>query len=215
MTDLSGTRFGRWRVIGRSALSEKLLWYCICDCGTERDVDGRSLRRGASRSCGCLSDERSTVHADSSTPEYQAWVDARARCHDPQHHNYPNYGARGIQMWPAWREDYSAWLEHVGRRPSTDHQIDRIDNNLGYQPGNLRWVSRIENVNNRRVTKMIEYGGETKPLMEWARQYGLTKSQLHGRLFQLGWDVEKALTTPGSVRRRSPAASERAGERHA
>jgi hypothetical protein len=129
-------------------------------------------------------------------------LDARARCHDPAHHNYRNYGARGIQMCKAWRDDYRVFLREMGRRPGEGYEIDRRDNEKGYEVSNCRWVPRAINVNNRRVTKFVTYKGETLPLMDWARRYGLTKSQLYGRLYQLNWPVEQALTTPPSPKQR-------------
>ena len=61
--DLTGKRFGRWTVIGRaesrmSAGKPVVFWKCKCDCGTERDVSGNSLRCGLSESCGCLHKEK-------------------------------------------------------------------------------------------------------------------------------------------------------------
>jgi len=57
--EMSGKRFGRWLVISRADDSKdgKDRWNCICECGTTRDVLGKSLRSGDSKSCGCLSIE--------------------------------------------------------------------------------------------------------------------------------------------------------------
>lgn len=59
-SSLAGQRFGRWTATGqytRNAKGERRL-FCRCDCGTERYVLERSLRRGDSQSCGCLRNER-------------------------------------------------------------------------------------------------------------------------------------------------------------
>lgn len=64
--DLTGKRFGRWTVIGRaesrmSAGKPVVFWKCKCDCGTEKDVNGHSLRDGKSVSCGCFHKEQLKV----------------------------------------------------------------------------------------------------------------------------------------------------------
>ena len=61
--DLTGKRFGRLTVIGRAddysvkseySFDRKITWRCLCDCGVECVVIGANLKRGATRSCGCL-----------------------------------------------------------------------------------------------------------------------------------------------------------------
>lgn len=59
LIDLTGQRFGRWTVLYRDGTYVGIegntvpLWYCRCDCGTEKRVSGRNLREGSSLSCGC------------------------------------------------------------------------------------------------------------------------------------------------------------------
>ena len=53
--DLTGQRFGKWTVLSKSdkrSASGSIYWHCKCDCGTEREVNGLSLRNGTSLSCG-------------------------------------------------------------------------------------------------------------------------------------------------------------------
>ena len=68
LVDLTGQRFGRLVVLerapshvtytmqpyGGSTYECKTMWHVRCDCGREKDVEAQSLRRGATRSCGCL-----------------------------------------------------------------------------------------------------------------------------------------------------------------
>ena len=63
--DMTGMRCGRFTVLCRAQnKGEQAAWTCLCDCGKEVDVVGSSLRSGASRSCGCLSRDRSRERAD-------------------------------------------------------------------------------------------------------------------------------------------------------
>lgn len=90
-------------------------------------------------------------HNQSKTPEYRCWLQIKARCFDPNHRAYPNYGGRGISMHPEWVHDFVSFFEYVGPRPSSKHSLDRYPNNDGnYEPGNVRWATWDEQANNRR-----------------------------------------------------------------
>ena len=87
----------------------------------------------------------------------------------------------------------------MGERPSSKHQLDRIDNSLGYSPENCRWATMSQNANNKRTNRKFEYGGMVKTVAEWAAQYGLDYKTLYSRVNQYKWDIGKALTTPAKV----------------
>jgi hypothetical protein len=79
-----------------------------------------------------------------------------ARCENPDHGSYKNYGARGITICKRWRESFSTFLEDVGTRPPGRngkvpmYTIDRINNDGNYEPGNVRFATRKEQTQNRR-----------------------------------------------------------------
>src|SRR5262245_4672429 len=118
LIDLTGKRFGRWKVlaihpqryrwgIGRRGVWHCVaLWHCRCDCGTERIVHGNSLRRGWSKSCGCLRREkfikRVTRHGMSNTRVHNIWKAMLQRCLNPRHAQYLDYGGRGITVCEDW-----------------------------------------------------------------------------------------------------------------
>lgn len=133
------------------------------------------------------------------------------RCYNPRNKSYTSYGGRGISICDEWLSDYMAfeswalshgWVEGLA--------IDRIDNNGNYSPGNCRFVTAAENNQNRRTTKFYTINGETKNLQQWCDFYGVSRSMVNRRLM-MGWDIEKALTTPKKQRDTSALVGKRFG----
>ena len=84
--------------------------------------------------------------------EYRAWLAMCARCAKPNHPAWKNYGARGITVCERWRQ-FSTFLSDMGRKPSPEFSLDRINNNGNYEPGNCRWATWAQQANNRRTNK--------------------------------------------------------------
>ena len=202
--DLEGQRSGRLLVLAfRGMRDEKSWWLCRCDCGTRKVVEGYLLRSKRTKSCGCLQRERAADTGRASArpnslrrqypKEYRAWVSARQRCRDPQHHSYSEYGGRGITFSEEW-DAFSDFLADVGLAPLRA-TLDRKDNNEGYRPGNCRWTSMRTQIRNRRNTLWLEYDGERRPLAEWAEIVGISYMTLRGRL-RAGWAAWAILAIP-------------------
>ena len=127
---------------------------------------------------------------------YRIYYNILARCYNPNVRSYANYGARGIAMCSEWLESFALFKEwSIANGYSDLLTIDRIDVNGDYSPENCRWVTSHEQCLNRRNNHYITIGGETKPLDEWSKSYGLNPKTVRSRL-NLGWDVISALNTP-------------------
>lgn len=203
--DHTGQKYGLRTVLGRDwTRKDRCIWRWRCVCGKEGSAEASALR--ATRSCGCNLHLKKPGRKRKSgeSPEYQAWASIRDRCFNPKTRGYENYGGRGITMHPDWVNDFSEFLSHVGRRPSPTHQLDRIDNNGHYEPGNVRWTTRKQNNRNRRNNNRIQAFGREKCLVEWAEEIGISKQLLRARIYELGWTPERAITTPVRSYRRCP-----------
>ena len=92
-------------------------------------------------------------HGYHKTSEYRSWQHMKARCLNPNNHNYKYYGGRGIKVYEEWSNSFSNFIEVVGLKPSPDYSLDRIDNNGNYEPNNVRWANRETQIKNRRNYK--------------------------------------------------------------
>ena len=200
--DLTGRRYGRLVALYRDMDSgSKNKWVCQCDCGNKHVVSYYDLTRKdsrGSRSCGCLKRdltiERTRTHGLSKHRLYTIYNNIIKRCEDKTHRCYDNYGGRGIKMCDEWRDDFVTfynWACDNGYRAGLT--IDRVDNDRGYCPENCRWVTRIEQQNNRRDNNNLTLGKEKHTVTEWSRITGIKNSTIRGRIAS-GWAVEDALT---------------------
>ena len=80
---------------------------------------------------------------------YYIYHDMISRCHRPTHVRYKDYGGRGITVCSRWREDFWSFITDVGKRPK-GYTLDRIDNDKGYEPSNVRWATLSEQARNKR-----------------------------------------------------------------
>lgn len=144
-------------------------------------------------------------------PEYNAWLNALHRCHNPGHYDYPNYGGRGIEVSDEWRNTttgFKTFLKDMGTRPGLGYSIERLDNDACYSKENCVWADRKTQQNNRRDSQLyqldfglgyqgrsplIEYKGRVQNMSDWARELGMEGPCLRQRL-KRGMTVEQAFT---------------------
>jgi hypothetical protein len=113
-----------------------------------------------------------------------------SRCSNPNIESYPDYGGRGISVCPQWR-DFAVFLADMGECPE-GLTLDRVDNNKDYMPGNCRWATYSEQLNNTRSTIRISVDGITKSLTQWARDMGINARTVRTRIYS-GMTPEEAL----------------------
>ena len=204
--ELAGEKIGRLNVIEgiHKPGIERLFYRCICECGKEIISGAQALRRGNTRSCGCLRDQKikelNFQHGMSHTPMHNRWWSMIQRCTDKNCKAYPAYGGRGITVCERWM-DFNNFLEDVGFPPSENMSLDRIDNNGNYDPGNVKWSTKSEQANNRRSNRMITCDGKTKTVAEWSRISGIPVSAIFDRISR-GWEPARAVTQPSGAKHR-------------
>lgn len=194
--NFTGQQFGQWLVL---AYSDNYRWLCLCDCGTIRTVQDTNLCSGRSQSCGCARKKTLThifqTHGESmcgaNTPEYRAYNAAKRRC-SPHAQDHANYGGRGIQF--RFRS-YEEFLLCLGRRPSAQHSLDRINNDGHYESGNVRWATRVTQARNRRNLVLLTIGSHTRAATEWAEIVGCAVKRIYKRK-RLGWCDRCAVHNP-------------------
>lgn len=107
------------------------------------------------------------------------WYEMIKRCYNPRQTFYRHYGGRGITVCDRWRfghgerDGLACFLADMSPLPSPKHQLDRIDNNGNYDLSNCRWVTKTEQVRNRRITKFVLCNGERIPLAEACERAGI------------------------------------------
>lgn len=151
---LTGQTFGLW-IVGERVKNEarnEWVYKCICECGTEKLIPGHSLKNGRSKKCPHC---RVKTHGMSYTDTFRIWQGLFQRCQNPKCKAYKYYGGRGIKIADKWKT-FEGFYEDMGNRPS-NLQLDRINNDGNYEPGNCRWVTCKVN-NSNRINKRKRKG---------------------------------------------------------
>lgn len=145
-----------------------------------------------------------------SMPEYGVWATMRNRCNNQNVPSYPSYGGRGIKVCPEWDRPHGfmAFITDMGRRPE-GYEIERLDNDGPYAPGNCVWAPRRIQVKNKRNNRHISALGKTLTLIEWARELGCSPAAILNRI-KRGMAEADAVTMPPATRPNSKLTDQQA-----
>lgn len=163
--DHTGVRYGRAVGISRAGKKKnsQIVWVWKCDCGEEfESVAGNFVHNNNGACEKCVANTRNsalrestTFHGMTNTKEYKSWLKIRERCFYEKCVEYSRYGARGITMYPSWIDSFSEFYSYIGPMPidGQKYSCDRIDNNKGYVPGNIRWATSKQQCRNKGKMK--------------------------------------------------------------
>lgn len=184
--DIIGNKYGHLTIIEKTKNRYNRTAYIVqCDCGRiSKAVHTKfNLSTGMVKTCNdpeCdfayqikrhaqLNKNGITTHGLSHTKEYELWHIIKARCYEPTNISYPYYGGRGITMYEIWIDEFQYFYDYLQTLEETREQfeirtqlsgrkvtLDRIDVDKNYEPGNIRWASQHEQVQNQRSNVLDE-----------------------------------------------------------
>lgn len=173
-TICGGMKFGHLTVIQKVAdnprpsspnLKRRVRVECVC--GKRETIPTYYLIRSNNpkTNCGC---QRKTIKTHNAR-EFRIWHMMHVRCYNKNHEAWKHYGGRGIGVCAEWHKDnpdgkgFERFLNFVGRAPSMAYSIDRVDNDMGYQPyqadgitRQVRWATSKEQRANQRPYKPFQ-----------------------------------------------------------
>jgi len=136
------------------------------------------------------------------TPTYRSWYHMVERCTRPTCHDWKYYGGRGITICERWLK-FENFLADMGAKPDAGLTIGRIDNSKGYEPGNCRWETRLQQGGNTRRVRTLTVQGVTGSVQALALHFGVKRSTVSHRMNHLKWPEERCFAPPRAMRKRT------------
>lgn len=193
---LEGDQFGRLTIVKEvEQIGYIRVFLCKCECGRTTEVRLLNLRGGHTKSCGCFALEekakRETTHGESKTKLYAIWSNMIQRCTNQNVKNYNNYGGRGITVCDEWLS-YEGFCKDMKEFYKEKLSLDRIDNSKGYSKYNCKWSTSLEQGNNKRNNKVMQYNGKPYTLSNLSRKLNVNMATMRLRLLN-GMTTEEAI----------------------
>ena len=203
--DVIGQRYGRLTVVRNQprAAGARRRVLCLCDCGNETVSEPRVLRAGHKKSCGCLQKEwagsdnfHKTKHGmarlGKKSQEYTAWLGLKSRCNNPNNPKFKNYGGRGIYVCNEWSNSFEKFYSDMGDKPTSNHSIDRINNDGPYSVENCRWATTKQQSYNRSDSRIVNTPLGKMCLKKACEEFSVNYNTARWRL-SIGKDWDNAM----------------------
>jgi hypothetical protein len=205
---LSGKKIGYLEVISpckkpSDTKHKGRYWLCRCDCGITKPIPQVTLtKKDAYPSCGCHQFDNVSTRGGITAKyrrEYIAWHNMLGRC-GINRKGHERYEGRGITVCSDWvgENGFENFMQHIGVAPSADHEIDRINNDGNYEPGNVKWATHPEQMRNTSRNVFLTHNNKTMCVADWAIHLGISRKTLDKRLV-MGWSIERALSSSVST----------------
>ena len=161
------------------------IWAIRCACGKLFGMAQSEFCKGRQKSCGCLRGaliaKANTTHGMSKHPAFAVWSSMLARCLNPKHPAWKNYGGRGITVCSQWQTSFERFWRDTFVFYAPRLELDREDNDLGYSRANCRWVTRKTNDRNKRTNVLIDTPDGRMTLAEASERTGIGATTLQYR----------------------------------
>lgn len=208
--ELFSRKFHRLIVLPKFEMRKGHIYlFCQCDCGNEKWVRKEHIVKEKIKSCGCLRYDCTSnlTHGMYGSPEYKVWAGIKRRCNNPHEKRYKNYGGRGLKICQRWSDSFEQFYTDIGKKSSSQLQIERKNNDIGYTcgqcdeckqhnwPANCYWATRKEQGSNKRTNRFVTYNGRTQTLQQWADELDVNCSALQSRLNKC-MNISKVFSTP-------------------
>lgn len=214
--------YGRLKLTGITFLKQgvrqkRRMAQALCECGKLDFYDYDQIKRGSTKSCGCLKVDtaraQSMRHGLSEHPLYGVWLRLREKCNNLESTASKNYGQKGVRLCEEWNKSYMGFYTwaiangwEVGLQIDKDKlYIEKHGGKRGYlySPEYCCFLTQRENKKFTTRTHYLEFNGVRKTISEWAVELGINRCVISNRLRQFDGDVHKTLSTPVLKRFRS------------
>lgn len=193
-----GDRFNSWEITSsawREKGHRKVKAKCTT-CGAEKTVFYDNLKAGKSVRCHQCATRKTRWKGGRSTPDWlrRRFTAAKNRCTSPGDARWESYGGRGIEFRFESVDAAAQWMITNCGLPDRSMELDRINNDGHYEPGNLRWATRHQNVHNRRCSVIPEdwvYDDRDWPFCEKTVRMLLTRGMTRDQIIERARDVVK------------------------
>lgn len=171
----------------------------ICECGKEFIAAMPKIKAGTTKSCGCFRKkvmaDKFTKHGFSKARLYESWKHIKSRCYNPKNKDFSTYGLRGITIQENWINDFVEFKRYVSTIEGYNDfelkkaklSIDRVDVNLGYFEGNLRFADDTIQARNRGIQKNNTSGFIGVSFVKALNKY-LASIKVNKKLIRIGYD---------------------------